>query len=201
MAQAFMKASAILQRSPRKHAAGTFLMITDGKPSFIFQTDKAVQTYKGRGRVVIVQVKQYAAKETKELMKRYASKPWQSNFVLVHGKAALKADYATYADKVLVSGCPRAESPKSVAAMNAENGYEKKYEGWNCEANIASSTDVDNIDACAAMMNEVDGAKAFSYGPHDTMPGGSCLVYSKACEGKLLMPNSTYNTYAPFDGK
>eukprot|EP00747_Dinoflagellata_sp_TGD_P155957 gnl/TRDRNA2_/TRDRNA2_177627_c6_seq1.p1 gnl/TRDRNA2_/TRDRNA2_177627_c6~~gnl/TRDRNA2_/TRDRNA2_177627_c6_seq1.p1 ORF type:complete len:985 (+),score=236.36 gnl/TRDRNA2_/TRDRNA2_177627_c6_seq1:181-3135(+) len=200
MAQAFMKASAILQRSPRKMAAGTFLMITDGKPSFIFQTDKAVATYKGRGRVVIVQVKQYASKDTKELMKRYASKPWQSNYVLVHGKAALKGDYPLYADKVLVSGCPRAESPKSVAAMNLENGYEKKFEGWNCEANIASSLDVDNIDACAAMMMEVDGAKAFSYGPHDTMTGGSCLVYTKPCEGKLLMPNSTYNTYFPFEG-
>merc|ERR1719482_1236324 len=81
MAQAFMKASAILQRSPRKKAAGTFLMITDGKPSFIFQTDKAVKSYKGRGRVVIVQVKQYAAKETQNLMKKYASKPWQTNYV------------------------------------------------------------------------------------------------------------------------
>eukprot|EP00747_Dinoflagellata_sp_TGD_P155965 gnl/TRDRNA2_/TRDRNA2_177627_c6_seq2.p1 gnl/TRDRNA2_/TRDRNA2_177627_c6~~gnl/TRDRNA2_/TRDRNA2_177627_c6_seq2.p1 ORF type:complete len:986 (+),score=245.05 gnl/TRDRNA2_/TRDRNA2_177627_c6_seq2:181-3138(+) len=200
MAQAFMKASAILQRSPRKMAAGTFLMITDGKPSFIFQTDKAVATYKGRGRVVIVQVKQYASKDTKELMKRYASKPWQSNYILVPGgKAGLKGDYLHYADKVLVSGCPRAESPKANLAMNMETGYEKKFEGWNC-ADPVGSVDVENLDACSAMMLEFDGGKSFAYAPHDLMMGGSCLIYDKKCEGKALLPNSTYNTYFPFEG-
>jgi uncharacterized protein YegL len=200
MAQAFMKATAILQRAPRKHASGTFLMITDGKPSFIFQTDKAVASFKGRGRAVIVQVKQYAAKETKELMKRYASKPWQSNYILVEGgKAGLKADYVTYADKVLVSGCPRAESPKSILAMNMETGYQKMYEGWNCEGPVGS-IDVENLDACSAMMVEFDGGKSFAYAPHDIVPGGMCLVYDKKCEGKALLPNSTYNTYFPFEG-
>ena len=39
------------------------LVITDGKPSFNFQTDKAVKETKGRARVVMVQVKQFAAKD------------------------------------------------------------------------------------------------------------------------------------------
>merc|ERR1719393_490785 len=151
-----MKATAILQRAPLAKAAGTFLMITDGKPSFIFQTDKAVAAFKGRGRSVIVQVKQYASKDTKELMKRYASKPWQTNYVLVHGKAALKSDYGKYVDKVLVSSCPRAESPKANFATNTENGYEKKFEGWNCEGPVASFT-VDHISACSNALQEYEG--------------------------------------------
>merc|ERR1719453_1014671 len=108
MAQGFLKANEIITRSPRKFAAGTLLMITDGKPSFKFQTDKAVALFKGRGKVVIVHVKNFASKEDEQLMQKYASKPWQGNWMLIPGKAALKADYGKYADKVLVTACPRA---------------------------------------------------------------------------------------------
>merc|ERR1719198_1661598 len=124
MAQAFMKATAIIQRSPRAAAAGTFVMITDGMPSFTFATNKAVKAFKGRGRAVIVQVKQYASTDTKKLMKKYASKPWQTNYLLINGKANLKSDYPKFVDKVLVSACPRAESPKAMEAQKMENGYE-----------------------------------------------------------------------------
>merc|ERR550514_1061606 len=133
MAQAFLKANEIITRSPRKFAAGTLLMITDGKPSFKFQTDKSVKKFKGRGRVVIVQVKQYAAVADKKLMKKYASKPWQTNYLLVPGKAKLKADPGKYADKALVSSCPRSESPSANAAMAQSNGFEKLFEGAICE--------------------------------------------------------------------
>merc|ERR1719375_1361491 len=83
--------------------------------------------------------------------------------------------------------------------MNMENGYEKMYEGWNCE-NPVGSVDVENLDACSAMMLEFDGGKSFAYAPHELMMGGTCLVYDKPCEGKALLPNSTYNTYFPFEG-
>jgi len=197
MAQAFMKASAIIQRSPRKIAAGTLLLITDGKPSFTFQTNKAVHTFKGRGRAVIVQVKNYASADSQKLMKEYASKPWQTNYLLVPGKAALKANYGKYADKVLVSGCPRAESPKANWAVNTENGYEKTYEGWNCAEPVAF-IEVENIGACSAAILEYEGAKSFAYGPNEVTSGGSCLIYDKMCEDKDLLPNSTYDTFVPF---
>merc|ERR1719443_859506 len=122
----------MITRSPRTAAAGTLVLITDGKPSFTFATDKAVKSFKGRGRAVIVQVKQYASKDTQKLMKTYASKPWQTNYVLIHGKADLKSDYSKYVDKVLVSSCPRAESPKALEVQKMENGYVKLYEGYNC---------------------------------------------------------------------
>jgi uncharacterized protein YegL len=200
MAQAFMKASSIIQRSPRKFAAGTLLMITDGKPSFTFQTDKAVAAFKGRGKVVIVQVKNFASKETKALMKKYASKPWQGNWMLIPGKAALKADYGKYAEKVLVTSCPRAESPQALFAVNMEMGYEKKYEKWACEEPTAS-IEADTLAACNAALLEYDNGKSFAYGAHHTKPGGSCLIYDKLCKGKKLQPNSTYDVYYPFDGE
>merc|ERR1719161_3256504 len=184
MAQAFMKASEMLTRSPRKTAAGTMLMITDGKPSFIYQTDKAVDKLKGRAKVVIVQVKQYAPDDTVKLMKRYASQPWQTNYVLIPGKDLLKADYGKYSDMTLVEMCPRAESPKAVWALNQENGYEKMYEGWNCEEPLAS-IETESAHACSTAILEYDGGKTFAFG-HTKEGIGSCLIYDKKCEGDKL---------------
>jgi uncharacterized protein YegL len=197
MAQAFMKATAIIQRSPRTAAAGTFVMITDGKPSFTFATNKAVKAYKGRGRAVIVQVKQYASTETKELMKKYASKPWQTNYLLINGKAELKSDYGKYVDKVLVSSCPRAESPKALEVGKMENGYEKLYEGWNCEGEVAT-LEVENVAACNGAVVEFDGGKSFAYGEDPVTMGGHCLIYDKVCEGDALLPNKTYEVFVPY---
>eukprot|EP00747_Dinoflagellata_sp_TGD_P154141 gnl/TRDRNA2_/TRDRNA2_177468_c6_seq6.p1 gnl/TRDRNA2_/TRDRNA2_177468_c6~~gnl/TRDRNA2_/TRDRNA2_177468_c6_seq6.p1 ORF type:complete len:667 (-),score=193.81 gnl/TRDRNA2_/TRDRNA2_177468_c6_seq6:222-2000(-) len=197
MAQAFMKATAMIQRSPRTAAAGTFVMITDGKPSFTFATDKAVKSYKGRGRSVIVQVKQYASTETKELMRKYASKPWQTNYLLINGKAELKSDYGKYVDKVLVSSCPRAESVKANAALKMEDGFEKLYEGWNCAGEVATM-EVENIAACNSAIQEFEGAKSFAFGEDPAILGGHCLVYDKMCEGDALLPNKTYDVFVPF---
>eukprot|EP00747_Dinoflagellata_sp_TGD_P154140 gnl/TRDRNA2_/TRDRNA2_177468_c6_seq5.p1 gnl/TRDRNA2_/TRDRNA2_177468_c6~~gnl/TRDRNA2_/TRDRNA2_177468_c6_seq5.p1 ORF type:complete len:976 (-),score=226.53 gnl/TRDRNA2_/TRDRNA2_177468_c6_seq5:63-2576(-) len=197
MAQAFMKATAMIQRSPRTAAAGTFVMITDGKPSFTFATDKAVKSYKGRGRSVIVQVKQYASTETKELMRKYASKPWQTNYLLINGKAELKSDYGKYVDKVLVSSCPRAESVKANAALKMEDGFEKLYEGWNCAGEVAT-LEVENVAACNGAVVEFDGGKSFAYGEDPATMGGHCLIYDKVCEGDALLPNKTYEVFVPF---
>merc|ERR1719163_1996535 len=75
MAQAFLKANQLISRSKRKTALGTMLLITDGKPSFKFQTHKAVKELKGRAKVSIVQVKSHPEEDTVDLMKSYATQP------------------------------------------------------------------------------------------------------------------------------
>eukprot|EP00747_Dinoflagellata_sp_TGD_P133951 gnl/TRDRNA2_/TRDRNA2_175267_c2_seq53.p1 gnl/TRDRNA2_/TRDRNA2_175267_c2~~gnl/TRDRNA2_/TRDRNA2_175267_c2_seq53.p1 ORF type:complete len:982 (-),score=253.26 gnl/TRDRNA2_/TRDRNA2_175267_c2_seq53:60-3005(-) len=194
MAQAFLKANEIVTRSPRKSAAGTLLLITDGKPSFKFQTDKAVKSFKGRGKVVIVQVKQFASEDTVKLMKHYASQPWQSNYVNIPGKLALKSGLGRYSDKVLVSGCPRAESPMAVQAANIENGYEKKFEGLICpQKEDTPVIDAESPMACFAEAQNYDKLKGFAF----DRVGLKCLVYEKACASKKLQPNATFDYYAP----
>eukprot|EP00747_Dinoflagellata_sp_TGD_P036150 gnl/TRDRNA2_/TRDRNA2_138301_c1_seq1.p1 gnl/TRDRNA2_/TRDRNA2_138301_c1~~gnl/TRDRNA2_/TRDRNA2_138301_c1_seq1.p1 ORF type:complete len:680 (+),score=171.14 gnl/TRDRNA2_/TRDRNA2_138301_c1_seq1:2-2041(+) len=190
MAQAFLKANQLITRSPRKNAAAAMLLITDGKPSFKFQTAKAVNDLKGRARVSIVQVKSYPSQETIDLMKSYASKPWQTNYVKIPGKSALKAAYSDYAGKVLVELCPRSESPSAVAAISAQQGYRKTLEGINCgDGEVFAS---DSPGSCLdEANNNVDGFKAFAYGD------GSCLVYKKDCSGKAMMSNATYDVYVP----
>eukprot|EP00747_Dinoflagellata_sp_TGD_P133950 gnl/TRDRNA2_/TRDRNA2_175267_c2_seq52.p1 gnl/TRDRNA2_/TRDRNA2_175267_c2~~gnl/TRDRNA2_/TRDRNA2_175267_c2_seq52.p1 ORF type:complete len:990 (-),score=222.84 gnl/TRDRNA2_/TRDRNA2_175267_c2_seq52:55-3024(-) len=194
MAQAFMKATAIIQRSPRTAAAGTFVMITDGKPSFTFATDKAVKAYKGRGRAVIVQVKQYASTETKELMKKYASKPWQTNYISIPGKASLKADYGHWADKTLVSACPRSESPSAVAALAQQSGFKMIFEGLICpQGPSVGVIEADSAAACFADSSAYPGVKAFAFSV-----GAKCLLYTEECKQDMLEPNATYNVYAPY---
>eukprot|EP00747_Dinoflagellata_sp_TGD_P134284 gnl/TRDRNA2_/TRDRNA2_175299_c6_seq25.p1 gnl/TRDRNA2_/TRDRNA2_175299_c6~~gnl/TRDRNA2_/TRDRNA2_175299_c6_seq25.p1 ORF type:complete len:1007 (+),score=247.69 gnl/TRDRNA2_/TRDRNA2_175299_c6_seq25:82-3102(+) len=194
MAQAFLKANQLITRSARKSAAGTVLMITDGKPSFSFQTDKAVKEAKGRSRIVIVQVKQFAAQDTVEKMKSYASKPWQTNYLLIPGKASLKADYGKWADKCLVSTCPRAESPSAIAALARRSGFQKIFEGAVC----AQTSDTEVIDAASAAECYADsagysGVKAFAYSA-----AAKCLLYKKECKEDMLEPNATYDVYSPF---
>eukprot|EP00747_Dinoflagellata_sp_TGD_P133940 gnl/TRDRNA2_/TRDRNA2_175267_c2_seq43.p1 gnl/TRDRNA2_/TRDRNA2_175267_c2~~gnl/TRDRNA2_/TRDRNA2_175267_c2_seq43.p1 ORF type:complete len:740 (-),score=168.41 gnl/TRDRNA2_/TRDRNA2_175267_c2_seq43:55-2226(-) len=194
MAQAFLKANQIITRSPRKQAAGTVLLITDGKPSFSFQTDKAVKETKGRARVVIVQVKQFAAKETIEKMKAYASKPWQTNYISIPGKASLKADYGHWADKTLVSACPRSESPSAVAALAQQSGFKMIFEGLICpQGPSVGVIEADSAAACFADSSAYPGVKAFAFSV-----GAKCLLYTEECKQDMLEPNATYNVYAPY---
>eukprot|EP00747_Dinoflagellata_sp_TGD_P133961 gnl/TRDRNA2_/TRDRNA2_175267_c2_seq62.p1 gnl/TRDRNA2_/TRDRNA2_175267_c2~~gnl/TRDRNA2_/TRDRNA2_175267_c2_seq62.p1 ORF type:complete len:975 (-),score=237.66 gnl/TRDRNA2_/TRDRNA2_175267_c2_seq62:198-3122(-) len=190
MAQAFLKANQVITRSPRKTAAGTVLLVTDGKPSFSFQTDKAVKETKGRARVVIVQVKQFAAQETVEKMKTYASKPWQTNYVLIPGKAKLKAALGEYADKTVVSSCPRSESPSAVNAKAQLDGFKMIYESSVCEqtedTNVITAT---SIGECFAQSAQYDNVKGFAYAET-----GQCLFYHAKCKPE---GNATYNVYAP----
>eukprot|EP00747_Dinoflagellata_sp_TGD_P133947 gnl/TRDRNA2_/TRDRNA2_175267_c2_seq5.p1 gnl/TRDRNA2_/TRDRNA2_175267_c2~~gnl/TRDRNA2_/TRDRNA2_175267_c2_seq5.p1 ORF type:complete len:987 (-),score=240.73 gnl/TRDRNA2_/TRDRNA2_175267_c2_seq5:55-3015(-) len=194
MAQAFLKANQIITRSPRKTAAGAVLLITDGKPSFNFQTDKAVKETKGRARVVIVQVKQFAAKETIEKMKAYASKPWQTNYISIPGKASLKADYGHWADKTLVSACPRSESPSAVAALAQQSGFKMIFEGLICpQGPSVGVIEADSAAACFADSSAYPGVKAFAFSV-----GAKCLLYTEECKQDMLEPNATYNVYAPY---
>eukprot|EP00747_Dinoflagellata_sp_TGD_P133972 gnl/TRDRNA2_/TRDRNA2_175267_c2_seq8.p1 gnl/TRDRNA2_/TRDRNA2_175267_c2~~gnl/TRDRNA2_/TRDRNA2_175267_c2_seq8.p1 ORF type:complete len:983 (-),score=236.40 gnl/TRDRNA2_/TRDRNA2_175267_c2_seq8:134-3082(-) len=197
MAQAFLKANQIITRSPRKTAAGAVLLITDGKPSFNFQTDKAVKETKGRARVIIVQVKQFAAKETVEKMREYASKPWQSNYVMIPGKAKLKADYGHWADTTLVSACPRAESPSAVASVAHHMGFKKVFEGLICpQTSDTHVIDAESPSACFADSTGYDDVKGFAFSePHEGATTGKCLLYTTKCKEDALEANATYDVY------
>eukprot|EP00747_Dinoflagellata_sp_TGD_P154132 gnl/TRDRNA2_/TRDRNA2_177468_c6_seq19.p1 gnl/TRDRNA2_/TRDRNA2_177468_c6~~gnl/TRDRNA2_/TRDRNA2_177468_c6_seq19.p1 ORF type:complete len:174 (-),score=35.22 gnl/TRDRNA2_/TRDRNA2_177468_c6_seq19:179-700(-) len=165
------------------------LLISDGTPSFKFQTKKAVSELKARAKVTIVHVKSLPSKESVELMKSYASQPWQSNYVQIPGKAALKSAYGSWVDQVIVEACPLAESPSMLDAAAQMDGFRKTFEFANCGDGIAQAF-VESPGACntyAASMT--DSYKSFAYGK------GHCLVYDDSCE--QYRKNSTYNVYVP----
>merc|ERR1719253_1158296 len=77
MAQAFALAETMYTSAGRAGAQSALLVITDGKPSFQFQTTNLVQQLDDKGV---------------NLIKKWASSPWETNMLHVPGIAPLEAD-------------------------------------------------------------------------------------------------------------
>eukprot|EP00929_Paragymnodinium_shiwhaense_P099365 TRINITY_DN609_c0_g1_i1.p1 TRINITY_DN609_c0_g1~~TRINITY_DN609_c0_g1_i1.p1 ORF type:complete len:1079 (-),score=306.41 TRINITY_DN609_c0_g1_i1:261-3497(-) len=105
MAQAFFKAKDYLGGS-REKAESVVLLLTDGRPSFKYQTNLAVKKLRESARLVIVHVQPFRKQEMVELLKGYASNPWRGNYLHIPGKEALKEGYESYATSVLSMLCP-----------------------------------------------------------------------------------------------
>lgn len=74
MAQAFTKAKTLFTTNARRTAESVLMMITDGRPSFKFQTGHAA-------RVMIVHVMQYRKQDNIDLLMDYASQPAATNYL------------------------------------------------------------------------------------------------------------------------
>merc|ERR1719235_2809989 len=91
MAQAFALAETMYTSSGRKGAQSALLVITDGKPSFLFQTNELVQQLDDKGvqRFFVVVTED---KKAVDVMKKWASQPWETNLLHVPGISPLEAD-------------------------------------------------------------------------------------------------------------
>jgi hypothetical protein len=121
MAQGFTKSKDVLTYM-RKGAQGTVLMITDGRPSFKFQTGFAVKSLRQSARLMIVQVQANRKQEIAELLKGYASEPWSMNYRHIKGKKTLAKTYDSYATSVLADLCPKLVSPTALAECTVLDG-------------------------------------------------------------------------------
>merc|ERR1719310_227194 len=81
MAQAIMKSKDALAEVPqeRKSAQAVVLVITDGRPSFHFQTELAVKSLREGARLMIAQVQRFRKEENAARLKAYVSAPWEFN--------------------------------------------------------------------------------------------------------------------------
>merc|ERR1740127_41747 len=113
MAQGFTKSKDVLTYA-RKKAQSTVLLITDGRPSFKFQTGFAVHSLRKSARLMIVQVQANRKQDIAELLKGYASEPWSLNYRHIPGKKKLASAYDSYATSVLADLCPKLISPSAV---------------------------------------------------------------------------------------
>jgi hypothetical protein len=124
MAQAFIKSKDVLTYA-RKSAQSTVLIITDGRPSFKFQTGFAVKNLRKSARLMIVQVQANRKQEIAELLKGYASEPWSLNYRHISGKKKLQGAYDSYATSVLADLCPKLISPSAVTECTVLDGSGK----------------------------------------------------------------------------
>merc|ERR1719197_1126869 len=164
MAQAFTVAQKMLLLGGRKAAQSAVMTLTDGKPSFVFQTNEQVLQLKDKHtKLFFVPVTEFRGKELR-LMRKWASRPWATNLVHVPGLDALSADPGVFAQKCLVMFCPEAMSPSNTVAEETTEGFMLIRENGLCgKRGPMLSKKVTGAEECAALTS---GAKlsAFSLG-------------------------------------
>merc|ERR1719321_1999946 len=111
MAQAFALAETMYTSAGRKGAQSALLVITDGKPSFQFQTNELVEQLDDKGvqRFFVVVTEN---DKSVDMMKTWASAPWETNLLHVPGLSVLEADNNLWSQKALTLFCPMAMSPE-----------------------------------------------------------------------------------------
>merc|ERR1719191_566985 len=131
MAQAFALAETMYTAAGRKGAQSALLVITDGKPSFQFQTNELVEQLDDKGvqRFFVVVS---SDEKTLDLMKKWASMPWETNLLHVPGLAPLDADRGLWAQKALTLFCPMAMSPQLTTTKETAGGFMHVRDGGYC---------------------------------------------------------------------
>merc|ERR1719163_2601729 len=163
MAQAFALAETIYTASGRAEAQSALLVITDGMPSFQFQTKNLVQQIDDKGvqRYFVVVTE---SEKTLDLMKKWASSPWETNLLHVPGLAPLDADRGVWSQKALTLFCPMAMSPQLLNTKETAGGFMHVRDGGYCgERGNLLSTEVAGPEACAALAQGA-GAQTFLLG-------------------------------------
>jgi hypothetical protein len=151
MAQAFALAETMYTAAGRQGAQSSLLVITDGKPSFQFQTNELVQQLDDKGvqrYFVVVSDNQKSV----DLIKQWASAPWETNMLHVPGLAPLEADQGVWSQKALTLFCPMAISPSLMATQETAGGFMRvKHAGICGERGELLSTEVGDAAACSAL--------------------------------------------------
>jgi len=166
MAQALTLAKDMFLRNGRKEAQSAVMVITDGKPTLLYETQEKVTKLKDMAvKLFFAPVTEAKGKEL-DLMKMWASQPWQSHLVHVPGLMPLKADGSVFAEKFIATFCPEAMSPSATSTVEKSLGYFLLKESAIC-GDVTIGTHLANqantVGDCAAVVRAT-GAKAFSYG-------------------------------------
>jgi len=123
MAQAFTLAEKLFLLNGRKQSQSAVMTITDGKPSFLFQTFEKVKQLKDKHvKLFFAPITSFKGDEMK-LMKKWASSPWPTHLVHIPGIQPLQADEGIFVHRVLVKFCPEAISPSAMIAEEQAQGY------------------------------------------------------------------------------
>jgi len=163
MAQAFALAETVYTSSGRKGSQSALLIITDGKPSFQFQTNELVQQLDDKGvqRFFVVVTED---KKAVDVMKTYASAPWETNLLHVPGISPLEADLGVWSQKALTLFCPLAMSPSLMNVKEEAGGFMHVKDGGYCgERGELLSTEVADAEGCAFLAQGA-GASSFLLG-------------------------------------
>jgi len=163
MAQAFALAETMYTAAGRKGSQSALLVITDGKPSFQFQTNELVEQLDDKGvqRFFVVVSDNEKSIDT---MRKWASAPWETNLLHVPGLSPLDADQGVWSQKALTLFCPMAMSPQLLTTKETTGGFMHVKDGGYCgERGSLLSTEVNDAEGCAFLAQGA-GAQSFLLG-------------------------------------
>jgi uncharacterized protein YegL len=174
MAQALVLAENML-KGGRKKAQSAVLVITDGKPSTVFETNQQIVKMKDRAIKLFFAPVTSETGEHLQLMKHWASQPWESHYVHVPGVYALKGSANAFMQRFLATFCPQAFDPNAKMEEEKQLGYFLLKTHSICgDPTLGNrlSTNLRNVGECAAMVRlatcgtgaTTKACEAFSYG-------------------------------------
>jgi hypothetical protein len=175
MAQALVLAEKMFLSHGRQKAQSAVMVITDGKPTLLFETNQKVVELKDKNiKLFFAPVTEAKGKEV-ELMKRWASQPWESHLVHVPGLMPLKADPEVFAQQFIATFCPEAMSPSATLAEEKVLGYFLLKEHAICgDVTVGTrlSSTEKSVGDCAALVRafncgtatEKKSCPSFTYG-------------------------------------
>jgi len=168
MAQAFAMAEDMFTKGSRKGAQSSVMVITDGKPSFNFMTNEMVEQLDDKSimRYFVIVNDDGPQSDSMQVMRKWASQPWETNLIHVQGLDLLDADIELWGEKALTKFCPKSFSPATDSWEMDTYGYQHVADGRYCgeykKANLLSKTAGD-VDVCAALAQGA-GAATFLLG-------------------------------------
>merc|ERR1719223_1329650 len=189
MAQAFALAETMYTSTGRKGAQSAILVITDGKPSFHFQTEELVEQLDDKGVSRFFVVIGESEKDL-DLMKRWASAPWETNLLHVPGLAVVEADESIWAQKALTLFLPFcnvslfAHSEGDIRRLHACEGWGLLWCPWIFALNRGKR--------CLALFVPCAGCWCTVIFTWDLVPSWLLLCWRNDC-GQLSMRHGPVN--------
>jgi len=134
LAQGFKLAQKLLQQRSRKDAQSAILTITDGKPSFNWETKEVAKDLDEKGiQKFIVGISEFPNSDEWKFMKHeLASQPWDTNTVRVPGFDALQDGAGPFVREALTKFCPAAMSPSQTDRDSEARGFRLIYQKGYC---------------------------------------------------------------------
>lgn len=216
MAQLFTKADEMFfSGGGRKKAHSNIIVISDGKPSFIFSLKQEVERIKSKGtNIVMVETNGNLQKTEDSLMRSLASSPPEANYIHVPGLKTLDREMGKWVQTVVVQSCPRAVSFSKMESDDETNGFklirEKFWCGEEKDKDVAPHKLVGTAETPADCMRKVleqeNPGNFFAFGTLHAFNKGNCYMEdtkdAKCPEGFVKAPTNFYEILplAPIGG-
>jgi hypothetical protein len=133
MAQGFVLAKKLLGQKGRPDAQHAVMTISDGKPSFLFETREKAKELEDAGIMkYMVGVAEFPGSDEWKLMRELASQPADTNSVFVPGYDALDDGGGPFVREAIAKFCPAAMSPSQTLDQEKVQGYMLVYKKGYC---------------------------------------------------------------------